>query len=181
MLLKFWTVALGGVVTALLGVPGVAYIIDPRRRSAPPRGFRRVARLSELPKPRDGRPVPVQVVISDARRDAWTVHPEEVVGRVWLLRQADDSVVAFSSICPHLGCSINFDAPAGRFICPCHGGVFELTGAKTADAVSGRSNPPPRGMDVLAHRIAPEKDGDAVIEVQYEEFRQGLKEAVRKS
>jgi Rieske Fe-S protein len=30
--------------------------------------------------------------------------------------------------CPHLGCSYALDTPPTRFLCPCHGSQFDLTG-----------------------------------------------------
>src|SRR5438034_992402 len=94
-LLKLLTAGLGGVFSLILGIPAIAYIIDPRHKKAKRADFKRVARLSELPKPKDKLPVPYQAVISDTRRDAWTIHPEEVIGRVWLLRMDDQQVEAF--------------------------------------------------------------------------------------
>ena len=36
--------------------------------------------------------------------------------------------VALSSRCMHLGCPVRFVAAAARFICPCHGGVYDFRG-----------------------------------------------------
>jgi len=44
-----------------------------------------------------------------------------------------DDFVALSSTCPHLGCQVHWQAPQGRFFCPCHNGVFDPAGK----AVSG--------------------------------------------
>ncbi|HUZ29569.1 MAG TPA: Rieske (2Fe-2S) protein, partial [Solirubrobacteraceae bacterium] len=32
--------------------------------------------------------------------------------------------IALSSRCAHLGCPVRWVAPAQRFVCPCHGGVY---------------------------------------------------------
>ena len=37
-------------------------------------------------------------------------------------------VVALSSRCMHLGCPVRYVAAAERFICPCHGGVYDFRG-----------------------------------------------------
>src|SRR5262249_11134543 len=125
-LLKWATHGLGALFGLLLGVPALAYLVDARNRPAPKRGMRRVARLKEL---EIGKPK--QVVIYDTRRDAWTLHPNDVVGRVWLVRQDDNKVDAFTTICPHLGCSVDWRADQGErglFICPCHNGTFDPKG-----------------------------------------------------
>ena len=37
---------------------------------------------------------------------------------------------AFSAICPHAGCQVQFDGPNDLFVCPCHGSTFNAaTGA----------------------------------------------------
>jgi menaquinol-cytochrome c reductase iron-sulfur subunit len=170
-LLKTLTMGIGALFSAIMGIPAIAYIIDPRHRKAPPGEFKRVARLADLPLPENGVPVPVQAVISNIRRDAWTLHPEEVVGRVWLVRKNDKDVAAFTSVCPHLSCSIDFDPAAsvegeapGLFVCPCHRGAFYLSGERIPEDLLGRENPPPRGMDQLVCRVL--VNGD--IEVRYE-------------
>jgi len=48
--------------------------------------------------------------------------------------------VALSSRCMHLGCPVRFVAAAERFICPCHGGVYDFRGM----VVGG---PPVRPLD----------------------------------
>lgn len=179
--MKRVTGALSALFGLLLGVPGVAYLIDPRNRRTAETGFHRVALLSELPEPNeDGVPIPHQVVIRAARRDAWTLHADETIGRVWLVRDAENGVKAFTTICPHLGCSVNFDAGKHRFECPCHNGTFEITGDRVAQVKGGGANPAPRGMDSLDVQTAsvPDDENDVFIEVKYENFRQGRHEKV---
>jgi Rieske Fe-S protein len=48
--------------------------------------------------------------------------------------------VALSSRCMHLGCPVRFVSAAERFICPCHGGVYDFRGM-----VAG--GPPVRPLD----------------------------------
>ena len=171
--LKWVTHALGALFGLILLVPGAAYLIDPRNRKPQAAAFKRVARLRDLPEPGpDGTAVPKQVVVREAnRRDAWTIHPDEVIGRVWLVRQRDGNVTAFTTICPHLGCPINFDGANNQFSCPCHGGTFDRMGKRLDPA----KNPAPRGMDELEVKKVPVdgQDGDFHIEVKFESFRQG--------
>ncbi len=54
--------------------------------------------------------------------------------------------VALSSRCMHLGCPVRFVAPAERFICPCHGGVYDFRGM----VVGG---PPVRPLDRFYTRL----------------------------
>ena len=66
---------------------------------------------------------------------------------------ANMSLVVFSPLCPHLGCRYNWDSNTGRFLCPCHGSVYDLEGAHLA-------GPAPRGLDPLPLR---EQDGTADV------------------
>ena len=54
--------------------------------------------------------------------------------------------VAISTRCMHLGCPVRFVEAAGRFICPCHGGVYGFTGR-----VDG--GPPVRPLDRFYTRV----------------------------
>ncbi len=66
--------------------------------------------------------------------------------------------VIFSSICPHLGCHVEWHGDKKEFICPCHGSRYDFDGKKTY-------GPAQRGLDPLPLR---EKDGNAQITwIQY--------------
>jgi Rieske Fe-S protein len=54
--------------------------------------------------------------------------------------------VALSSRCMHLGCPVRYVAAAERFICPCHGGVYDFRGE-----VAG--GPPVRPLDRFYTRL----------------------------
>jgi menaquinol-cytochrome c reductase iron-sulfur subunit len=54
--------------------------------------------------------------------------------------------VAISTRCMHLGCPVKFVEAAGRFICPCHGGVYDFSGR-----VAG--GPPVRPLDRFYTRV----------------------------
>jgi menaquinol-cytochrome c reductase iron-sulfur subunit len=54
--------------------------------------------------------------------------------------------IALSSRCMHLGCPVRFVEAAERFICPCHGGVYDFRGM-----VAG--GPPVRPLDRFYTRL----------------------------
>ena len=41
------------------------------------------------------------------------------------------SFIALSSVCPHLGCAVHWEAQNDRFFCPCHNGAFDPSGKAT--------------------------------------------------
>jgi len=55
-------------------------------------------------------------------------------------------IVAISSRCMHLGCPVRFVEAAERFICPCHGGVYDFSGQRVG-------GPPVRPLDRFYTRI----------------------------
>ena len=74
----------------------------------------------------------------------------------------------FTSVCPHLGCAVEFDGPAGEFECPCHDSAF----AKDGEKLFG---PSLRGLDPLAVKLV-ESDGTKEIWVECDRFRTGIAE-----
>ena len=63
-------------------------------------------------------------------------------GRFYLVRLSDGGFLALSRACTHLGCTIPWHADKKQFVCPCHGSVFDMTGA-----VIGA--PAPRALDLF--------------------------------
>jgi menaquinol-cytochrome c reductase iron-sulfur subunit len=66
--------------------------------------------------------------------------------------------VAISTRCMHLGCPVRYVQASERFICPCHGGVYDIEGK-----VSG--GPPVRPLDRFYTRIGTDATGTKVVEV----------------
>jgi len=53
---------------------------------------------------------------------------------------------ALSPVCTHLGCFVNWHSINQQFICPCHGGKYDITG----NVIGG---PPPAPLTRLAFKI----------------------------
>ena len=58
--------------------------------------------------------------------------------------------IAISSRCAHLGCPVRWVDAAERFICPCHGGVYDLLGRRVG-------GPPVRPLDRFYTRVKGEE------------------------
>lgn len=43
-----------------------------------------------------------------------------------LVRAGEDEFLAYSNKCSHLSCAVTPDVKAGRLVCPCHHGYFDL-------------------------------------------------------
>src|SRR5215470_16902967 len=62
---------------------------------------------------------------------------------VWLIKKGDQ-VTVFSSVCPHLGCTVN--ESANGFGCVCHNSSWTRDGETSG-------GPTPRGLDRLEHKV----------------------------
>jgi menaquinol-cytochrome c reductase iron-sulfur subunit len=76
----------------------------------------------------------------------------------------EEPFIAISTRCMHLGCPVRYVDAAERFICPCHGGVYDFRG----DVDGG---PPVRPLDRFYTRV---RDGQVEVGPRYSvnsEFR----------
>ena len=60
-----------------------------------------------------------------------------------VVRTADGDLRAFSAVCTHLDCTVQFKADTSQLWCACHNGMYDLGG----NVVSG---PPPRPLEKFA-------------------------------
>ena len=147
-------------IAAGAGAPAVALVLAPLRAGGSTGRWVRTLKIEQL---RDDEPKRVAIV-SD-RRDAWMVEKNVELGSVWLVKHGD-KVLAFSAVCPHLGCSVNATPGEGAFACPCHTSAFDADGKR-------KSGPSPRDMDSLATKIE-----DGFVAVDFRRFRIGVAEKV---
>jgi len=69
-----------------------------------------------------------------------------------LVRSPDGELHAFSAVCTHLECTVQYKADTSQLWCACHNGLYDLAG----NVVSG---PPPRPLE----RLAVNQRGDDVV------------------
>ena len=131
---------IGGTVGIILGGAILSPLFGSREEN-----WLTAANLSDLP---DDRPTPVTLRI--AREDGYN----QVIDRrtVFLVKNSDTDVMALDSTCTHLGCRVSWDAETQELKCPCHGGVYDSSGAVKA-------GPPPAPLARLTTRI----EGDQVL------------------
>ena len=67
-----------------------------------------------------------------------------------LLEKAGNEVRAWSAICTHLGCTVQWHPEEKKFICPCHQGIYDFNG----NVLSG---PPPRPLEKLQVKVRDEQ------------------------
>ena len=69
--------------------------------------------------------------------------------RIFVLRD-DKGFRAISAVCQHLACTVYWSETTKTYDCPCHGSVYDNTGA----VISG---PAPRALDWLELKKSPDK------------------------
>ncbi len=63
-----------------------------------------------------------------------------------VIRQSSGRLVAHSAICPHAGCTVDYQG--GQIVCPCHGSVFN---ARTGAVITGPAVSPLAPRKVVEH------------------------------
>ena len=129
----FATWAIGGLISLGMGIPAVAYLIGPARKSDADQQW---IRLGPISKVELGTPTLFKAKLQ--RQTGWIVNEEEI--SVYVLTENGRDFVAMSNICTHLGCHVRWIVDQEQFFCPCHNAVFDQAG----EVVTG---PPPRALD----------------------------------
>ena len=137
------TTGILSVIGGILGILGGGAVLSSTVRRQ--EDWVAASDLHELP---DNEPT--AVTLSVMRLDGY----KETLERrtIFLVKTGESDVAAFDSRCTHLGCLVAWDPQAHVFRCPCHGGVFDRTGA----VIDG---PPPDPLMKVATRV----DGNRVL------------------
>ena len=136
---------LGAIAAGAIGLPAIGFALGPvfKRSQAQWEAVGRAAEFDENTFAR--RVITTTAGIGEAgkttvyvrkRNPAIDTEPEDRFNRF----------VAISSRCAHVGCPVNFVPASQRFICPCHGGVYDIRGLRTG-------GPPPRPLDRFYTRV----------------------------
>jgi Rieske Fe-S protein len=163
--LGFFTNLLMAMIGAAVALPAVAYFTGPLRRKTetggPDADFHDAGPLSNIPV-KQWRLLSLEMVHQDGWKRSSVRHA------IWVCREDESAqgVKVLSSICPHLGCPINWHPDQTEFLCPCHGAIFNREGERKA-------GPPPRAMDPLDFDI---RAGH--LWVRWQDFKIGVADRV---
>ena len=127
------TFAIGGVISAALAIPAVAYILGPALRRSSTENW---IQLGSQSKVEVNTPTLFKATIE--RQTGWILEEQEI--SVYILTSDGRNFEAMSNICTHLSCRVRWIEEKEQFFCPCHNAVF----AKDGSVVAG---PPPRPLD----------------------------------
>jgi Rieske Fe-S protein len=142
---------LSGVIVTIQGAigAGLAFLLG-GAAAAPAFGARRTHWWPAIPLDDLAENEPTPVTIRIMRDDGYSQMADRQV--VFLVKTGASQVTALSSTCTHLGCRVSWNASEQVLKCPCHGGVFDRTGAVKA-------GPPPAPLARIETRL----EGDQVL------------------
>ncbi len=128
--LKKITAAIYGAVTFLAGLPLLSFFVSPAFIKSGEEWID-LGSAAEFKKPN-----PVGVIYDKLIKDGWNERTSSATAWVY---ESENELIALSPICTHLGCLVSFDADRDSFACPCHGGLYDRSGA----VIGG---PPPKPL-----------------------------------
>jgi quinol---cytochrome c reductase iron-sulfur subunit, bacillus type len=139
----------GGIAVATFALPALGFAVGSAVFERPPVRWEAVGKPDEFPND-TYIPRVVTIVPGIGEVGKTTVymraHNDEIDGKIDPSIPGGGEFVAISTRCMHLGCPVRFVAASKRFICPCHGGVYDFTGMVTG-------GPPVRPLDRFYTRV----------------------------
>ena len=133
-----WGTAVSGALVSLtLGIPIIGYLVSPIFARKDPLAEKRIGYILDLV---DNQPTRFVVRFPQG---AWLTTEDEHT--VYVVRHGDQFAV-FANTCTHMQCPVRFQADLGQFLCPCHGGLYDLNGRNVG-------GPPPKPLPRYTSRI----------------------------
>jgi menaquinol-cytochrome c reductase iron-sulfur subunit len=139
----------GAIAAGSFALPALGFALGPIFKSTP-HNWETVGTTSSFP---NDNYVPVVMTITPGIGEAGktTVYMRKRNPAIDV-DKADqyNQFIAISTRCAHLGCPVRWVDAAERFICPCHGGVYDLLGRRVG-------GPPVRPLDRFYTRVEGEQ------------------------
>ncbi len=137
--------AFGGAATAALALPGLGFVLGPQFEDGTPDKWQDVGAEDEFDTKSYVQKV-INIVADASEAGKHTIYVRKFDPKSDGKATADLPYVAISSRCAHLGCPVRYVQASQRFVCPCHGGVYDASGK-----VAG--GPPVRPLDRFYTRV----------------------------
>ena len=139
--LSYTLMGVGGFMAAGIAMPMARFALDPAFKAGAESEYRYVCEVAELTEE------PQKFSFSFDQVDAWYEAEARLEAYIFM---RDNTVVALSPICTHLGCTVAYGANQEHpdcFFCPCHFGMF------TNDGTNIAGTPPQRPLDMYEVQV----------------------------
>jgi menaquinol-cytochrome c reductase iron-sulfur subunit len=140
-----------GLVGVMLSVPAVGFLLSPL--------FTKQKVSWVTVGPIDGVPVnqPTPLFADVPVGTGYATPPVKRV--VYVVKKADGEVRALSNICTHMQCDVHWDQTLDNFLCPCHGGLYDIDGRNVG-------GPPPQPLAQWVHRLRTDPQGRTILDIE---------------
>lgn len=142
-----------GLVGIMLSVPALGFLLSPLW-----------TKQRTVWVPVNGGPIDDIPLNTPVARDAdvpigegFPTAPQKRI--VYVVRKEDGSVLALSNICSHMQCDVHWEEHLGRFLCPCHGGLYDIDGTNVG-------GPPPQPLPQWISRVDRDAAGRQVLFIE---------------
>ena len=120
--LNYTLTGVGGFMAAGILMPMTRFALDPVLRKEAGTDMVAVAQVKDITTE------PKRFDFKVKQVDGW--YKSEEPKSAWVHKDESGDIVAFSPVCKHLGCTVNWNsdkAHPNQFFCPCHGAVTQKT------------------------------------------------------
>jgi Rieske Fe-S protein len=137
--------AAGGIATAAFTLPALGFAIGPMLEDTSRENWQSVGPEADFNEQTYVQRV-INIVADIGDPGKTTVYVRRFNPSRDSARNEDQPYVAVSTRCAHLGCPVRYIQASKKFVCPCHGGVYDFEGR----VVGG---PPVRPLDRFYTRV----------------------------
>jgi menaquinol-cytochrome c reductase iron-sulfur subunit len=140
-----------GLVGVMLSVPALGFLLSPlftKQRLS----WVTVGSIDNVPV---NKPTPLL-----ANVPVGTGYASPPVKRVvYVVKKPSGEIKALSNICTHMQCDVHWDPALDSFLCPCHGGLYDIDGTNIG-------GPPPQPLAQWVHRLSKDAQGRTILEIE---------------
>ncbi len=136
--LQIATACIGGLVSLAAGIPLIGFAISPAWK----KGESQWVDIGTVDRLKNSRFKKVNYTFT--AKDGWVKATKK--RSVYVTDVGNGEWSVFSRTCSHLGCLVRWDESKESFLCPCHGAIFDKTGAVVA-------GPPPEPLQKLEVKV----------------------------
>jgi len=122
----------------MLSIPAIGFLLSPLVQKT----RETWVRVGAVPDLTVDQPKPVTVKVPSG--EAYDTTPVDRIA--YLVRKSDGATLVLTNTCSHMQCDVHFDPTLQQFLCPCHGGLYDVHG-------NNIGGPPPSPLPQWVHRF----------------------------